>query len=585
MEARRSNDGTIFSVGTNGSGFQNLLSFSGTAGTYPGLDPFGNLTEVGTNLYGMTAGGGSSNAGTVFEIGTNGSGFQNLISFTGNAGAFPGSNPWGSLTLSGATMYGVTKSSNGTVFRLGIDGSGFQSLYAFGFTGNPDAPVGTLVLSGTTLYGMTSYGGNGENGSVFSIGINGSGYQNLLLFSGTAGAYPGRGTAGSLLLSGTTLYGMTRNGGTSGDGNVFSVGTNGTGFQNLLSFSGTTGAYPGWEPDGSLVLIGTNLYGMTQQGRSDAGTVFSVGTNGSGFRSLVSFTGTNGANPLGDLTPAASAAVGLAGPVNATIISGGTAAFSATVTNTATSSTLYGMTSQGSIFGNVFSLTVSGANNLSYTLGAAVQSGSATVGPVTSGTGSLASGASQPCTFSATSTHLGVNAIAFTASDPNSSNLSQTTTATLTVLDHAAAAFSDSSTVLTLNFGTLQVGSGTQSLQFQIENLPAQFRAGLDLDSVTVLSDLDGVFSTDATSFTDLAPGSMSNELNVFLKPSQIGEFSGEYQFNLSDETDLSGHGGAQTLTLNVTADVVPEPSTLALLGVGAIGLLRYGWRRRKPNP
>ena len=117
-------------------------------------------------------------------------------------------------------------------------------------------------------------------------------------------------------------------------------------------------------------------------------------------------------------------------------------------------------------------------------------------------------------------------------------------TVTVSVLDHAAAAFANGSSVLNLNFGTLQVGSGTQDLQFQIENLPAQFRAGLDLDSVTVLSDLDGVFSADATSFTDLAPGSMSNELNLFLNPSQIGEFSGEYQFNLSDETDLSGHAG-----------------------------------------
>ena len=75
------------------------------------------------------------------------------------------------------------------------------------------------------------------------------------------------------------------------------------------------------------------------------------------------------------------------------------------------------------------------------------------------------------------------------------------------MLDHAAAAFANGSTVLNLNFGTLQVGSGTQSLQFQIENLPAAYRAGLDLDFVTVLSDPGGVFSTDAMSFTDLAPG------------------------------------------------------------------------------
>jgi hypothetical protein len=45
---------------------------------------------------------------------------------------------------------------------------------------------------------------------------------------------------------------------------------------------------------------------------------------------------------------------------------------------------------------------------------------------------------------------------------------------------------------------------------------------------------------------------------------------------------DGSGPGaGQQTLTLNVTANVVPEPSTLALLLVGALGLLGFAWRRQ----
>lgn len=73
----------------------------------------------------------------------------------------------------------------------------------------------------------------------------------------------------------------------------------------------------------------------------------------------------------------------------------------------------------------------------------------------------------------------------------------------------------------------------------------------------------------------------MSNSFNVFLDTSQVGEFSGEYEFNLSDEQDLSGWAGQQTLTLNVTADVVPEPSTLTLLGFSTIGLVGYGLRRR----
>ncbi len=95
-------------------------------------------------------------------------------------------------------------------------------------------PTGSLTLSGTTLYGTTNEGGANGIGNVFSVGTNGANYQNLVSFTGTGGTASGAMPYGKLLLSGMTLYGMT-NGGANNSGNVSSVGTGGTNYQNLDS--------------------------------------------------------------------------------------------------------------------------------------------------------------------------------------------------------------------------------------------------------------------------------------------------------------------------------------------------------------
>ena len=154
-----------------------------------------------------------------------------------------------------------------------------------------------LTVSGTTVCGTTQQGGSIAKGNVFSVGVDGSGFQSLISFTGTGGAYPGQYPVGSLTLGGTTLYGVTEQNQGFGYGTVFSVGVNGSGFRNLISFTGAGGAYPGFNLQGGLALVGSTLYGMTAGGGNYGfGTVYSVGTNGSGFRTLLSFSGSGGAS-------------------------------------------------------------------------------------------------------------------------------------------------------------------------------------------------------------------------------------------------------------------------------------------------
>src|SRR5215207_9611380 len=84
-----------------------------------------------------------------------------LHSFAGGSadGSIPGHGP---LVLSGSTLYGMTVSggadSFGTVYRVGTDGTGFSLLHSFqGFQGGAAAggmPLGSLVQSGSTLHGF-----------------------------------------------------------------------------------------------------------------------------------------------------------------------------------------------------------------------------------------------------------------------------------------------------------------------------------------------------------------------------------------------------------------------------------------------
>ena len=111
------------------------------------------------------------------------------------------------------------------------------------------------------LYGTASKGGSSDNGTVFAIHTDGTGFTNLYSFSAedsetvtnTDGANP----EGALVLSGNILYGTAFHGGSMSDGTLFSINTNGTGFTNLYNF---TGGQDGANPASGLLLSGNVLY-------------------------------------------------------------------------------------------------------------------------------------------------------------------------------------------------------------------------------------------------------------------------------------------------------------------------------------
>ena len=264
--------------------YTNLHTF--VNGSVDGYSPVGSLTLTGTTLYGATSYGGTYDLGVVYKLNTDGSGYTNLHNFAG--GSSEGGFPSGTPTVSGTTLYGMTSVggayNNGVVYEINTDGSGYTNLHSFGGSGDAYDTYGSLTLDsdGTTLYGNA-----GAGGVVFKINTDGSNYT--ILHSFTGGSGDGLNPVGiSPIVTGTTLYGMTLNGGASNWGVVFRINTDGSGYTNLHSFTG--GSSNGANPDGPLTLIGTTLYGLTEGGGPYLGGVlFEINTDGSGYTNLHNF--------------------------------------------------------------------------------------------------------------------------------------------------------------------------------------------------------------------------------------------------------------------------------------------------------
>src|SRR5665213_367316 len=321
-----SGGGTVFAVNIFGGGFATLHNFN-INNPSEGANPQAGLILSGNTLYGTTVRSFNLGFGTVFAVNTDGTGFATLYNFTDN---LDGASPAGGLILSGSTLYGTAgaggSSGNGTVFSINTNGTSFTTLYSFtasstnsssSYTNSDGAsPASNVILSGNTLYGTAGRGGSAGYGTVFAVNTDGTGFTNLHSFmamsTNSSGNYTNSDGAipeAGLILSGNTLYGTADTGGSSGNGTVFAVNTDGTGFTNLHSFTATPprpGPYvngDGANPYAGLILSGNTLYGTAVQGGSSGyGTVFAVNTDGTGFTNLYSFTdGSDGAYPYAGL--------------------------------------------------------------------------------------------------------------------------------------------------------------------------------------------------------------------------------------------------------------------------------------------
>ncbi len=231
--------GVIFSFDPSSSTYTKLKDFDNTNGAHPN----GSLMQASNGkLYGMTSGGGSSSVGVIFSYDLSSSTYTRLKDFDNTDGAYPGGNL---MQASDGKLYGMAGGGgslgNGVIFSFDPLSSTFTKLKDFdGIHGG--RPVGSLIqASDGRLDGMALIGGSLGNGVIFSFDPSSSIYTRLHDFDGTNGALP----YGNLLqASDGKLYGMTRDGGSSRLGVIFSYDLSSSTYTKLQDFHGTNGAYP-----------------------------------------------------------------------------------------------------------------------------------------------------------------------------------------------------------------------------------------------------------------------------------------------------------------------------------------------------
>ena len=285
------------------------------ATNYEGASPLSGLVLQDGQLWGMAAAGGLQGAGTIYKLALDGVVFDTVNTLPAEIGV---SRPAGSLVAGpGGVFYGVSQtggsSGTGTVFRRNADGTltilrSFSALAAHtGFNSGGAGPCGTLLLAGSTLYGATSQGGANGQGVLFSVGVDGSGFTVLKEFDAVSpitgynsgGARP----VGGLVTAGGKLYGVASAGGAGGTGLVFSIDANGSNHTALRSFApldaDTATNLGGAFPAGGLTLVGGRLHGVTLAGgAAGAGTVYSLALDGGSFATLHDFSQGDGAAPV-----------------------------------------------------------------------------------------------------------------------------------------------------------------------------------------------------------------------------------------------------------------------------------------------
>ena len=204
------------------------------------------------------------------------------------------------VTVVGDMIYGVANGGTpesgfdgGFIFKMKSDGTGFEILKNFVVTGGKHggwgegmSPNSPLVVVDGMLYGTTMLGGTSAQGTVFKVSTNGTGFSIIKHFDGNPQGHPNSG----LTLQGKSLFGALAVATALDEGGIFRIDTNGLNYGVYSSRAvGASPLYPNAPP----VVVGNKIYdtaALSLIGEDyGPGILWSVTTNDTSFTVMKSF--------------------------------------------------------------------------------------------------------------------------------------------------------------------------------------------------------------------------------------------------------------------------------------------------------
>ncbi|NQT76783.1 MAG: T9SS type A sorting domain-containing protein [Bacteroidetes bacterium] len=292
--------GIIYEISLDGSDFQEIHDFS----KFNGRRPRGNLLLADNGkFYGLAGGGFGSFGSVLFEYVPETNVYIIKHDFFDSQTGMSASATEGSLIqASNGKLYGVTQSGasnyDGELFEYDLQTNTCNVKVVFEQLSKGKTPIGSLTeATNGKLYGVTFEGGANGLGVLYEYDPQNNIFSKLKDFDGiNHGATP---YDGVIQASNGKLYGMTREGGTSGLGIIYHYDINTNILTKIQDFAG---AVTGASPQGKLLQASNGLlYGMTSLGGAfDKGAIFEYNTGTAAYTMTFSIDISIGEAPSGN---------------------------------------------------------------------------------------------------------------------------------------------------------------------------------------------------------------------------------------------------------------------------------------------